>query len=143
MEEELKAAKEACTDRVGEVGIGRQIAGNVRDLIITRHSIARIEAVTKAIPVCAELKKHPDDERVASAAVNKLYDLFQTEVRSAGEEALGQRVVCIEDMLLSADAIELVVARMLNHGGNECSHVRGSWLLGAFPRHNRKEARIS
>ena len=34
MEEELKTAKEACTDRVGEAGIGRQIAGNVRDLII-------------------------------------------------------------------------------------------------------------
>jgi hypothetical protein len=41
MEEELKAAKEACTDRVGEVGIGRQIAGNVRDLIITRFPVSR------------------------------------------------------------------------------------------------------
>jgi hypothetical protein len=71
-----------------------------------------------------------------------LYDLFQTEVRNAGEEALGQRVVCIEHVL-SADAIEPVLARMLNHGGNECIHVHGSWLLGAFPRHNRSEAHIS
>jgi hypothetical protein len=106
------------------------------------HSIARIQAVTQAIPVCVELKKHADHERVASAAIHKLYDLFQTEVRNAGEEALGQRVVCIEHVL-SADAIEPVLARMLNHGGNECIHVHGSWLLGAFPRHNRNEAPIS
>lgn len=142
MEEALETAKEACTDRVGEAGLGRQIAGNVRDLLIN-DSVASIEAATKAVPVCEELKEHTDNERVASAALNKLYDLIQLEGRN-GEKVAGivLHFASIEDML-SVDAIEPVLASMLNHGENESIQVRGCRLLGAFTRDNRNEAHVS
>lgn len=143
MEEELKVTKEACTERVGEEGIGRHIAGNVKDLMIN-DAIARIQAATSATPVCEELNKYTDIEHICSFAMNKLYGLIQDEGRRrrvAGETYVAD-FGCIDDML-AQEATDPVISAMEIHGTNESIQARGFYLLCSFVGHARNETPIS
>lgn len=133
-----EALKEACTNRVGEEGIGRQIAGNVLDLL-HNEAIARIEAANSATPVCEELKKYTDIERVCSSAVEKLYGLVQTEGRSGRPV---YHFVTIDDML-AQEAIEPVITSMETHGTNESIQEYGSRLLRLFAGHSGDDEHLS
>lgn len=135
MEEHLTAVKEACAHRVGEEGLGRQIASNARDLLVN-EAIERIEAATDATTICEELKKHLDDERVCESALEKFLALVDEEGRRIEEEGrCFFTSVYTEDMLAGEGGVEAVLTSMIKHEANESIQKNGSLILGIFPCH--------